>query len=503
MHRKCIIVLGMHRSGTSVCTGILSHFDAELGPDLLAPNDENPKGFFENTSVLGINKAILQSLDSDWDDYHFSLEKMSPEATISWCEKIKQVIEDQFPEGSSLIIKDPRLCLLLPLWLDVLNDLLIETRIVTTYRHPLEVAKSLTVRNNFSTQKGLLLWMHYFFELEYHSRKLPRLFLHFAKDFEDMPNLVSRLGAFSGLSISEDERLHAIDFFEPRLKHQNQPQSINTTDYPPLHATLMDLISSDVFYDNENFKKTMDTCREQYHQQLDWFNTPEVPIQICQLRALTLNHARLKKSYDSNHRKLQKTIAQHTSTQAQLIQAQSDLLRSQKELLAAQKSQARLKEQNIELNRNNSKLKRQLSTLENKSELLQENYKAMSTSEENHSEINRYYRQQLRPLEPVLSQEQSSTLRKLALAWILGSKALKALRELLTLQTRLKEIPKDDLEQANMSEYLEKNSDIRRFVESAPLQSPLWHYIMHGHKEIQQHQRKPLSKSLLKHHKQQ
>jgi len=69
---KCIIVLGMHRSGTSAFTGVLNILGVELGSNLMEPTKENPRGYFEKRAVMEINDEILNILGSSWDDDFFS-----------------------------------------------------------------------------------------------------------------------------------------------------------------------------------------------------------------------------------------------------------------------------------------------------------------------------------------------------------------------------------------------------------------------------------------------
>lgn len=63
-----LLVLGMHRSGTSVVTRLLNLMGASLGEDarLQPPDPVNPKGYWEREDVRELNQAILRHLDRDW-----------------------------------------------------------------------------------------------------------------------------------------------------------------------------------------------------------------------------------------------------------------------------------------------------------------------------------------------------------------------------------------------------------------------------------------------------
>jgi hypothetical protein len=65
MKRHCLIVLGMHRSGTSALAGVLALSGAEPGPSLMpAVETVNPKGFWEHAEVISIHDEVLASLGS-------------------------------------------------------------------------------------------------------------------------------------------------------------------------------------------------------------------------------------------------------------------------------------------------------------------------------------------------------------------------------------------------------------------------------------------------------
>jgi len=64
-----VVVLGMHRSGTSMVTGLLQEMGLHLGePDdlLRAKEGENDKGFFERHQVVVQNDDIMEEQDVNW-----------------------------------------------------------------------------------------------------------------------------------------------------------------------------------------------------------------------------------------------------------------------------------------------------------------------------------------------------------------------------------------------------------------------------------------------------
>ena len=59
--RAALLVMGMHRSGTSALTGVIGLMGADLPNDLMAASDLNAKGFFESNRITGFDEDLLAS----------------------------------------------------------------------------------------------------------------------------------------------------------------------------------------------------------------------------------------------------------------------------------------------------------------------------------------------------------------------------------------------------------------------------------------------------------
>ena len=176
MKQTCILILGMHRSGTSALTGVLSMLDVYLGSELMPENEGNEKGYFENDTLYRINKKLLNQMDSSWDDVFFDEEKISNVKSIG---ELKNKIKKEFEYSNIFAIKDPRIVFLFPVYKRVLEELNINIKIIIPFRNPMEVASSLNKRNNFSCEKGMLLWAYHFLLVEKFSREFERVFIGF------------------------------------------------------------------------------------------------------------------------------------------------------------------------------------------------------------------------------------------------------------------------------------------------------------------------------------
>lgn len=61
-----IVILGMHRSGTSVVSNMLHRIGISMGSNLLPSDGFNPNGYFEDEDFLWINKGILENAEGTW-----------------------------------------------------------------------------------------------------------------------------------------------------------------------------------------------------------------------------------------------------------------------------------------------------------------------------------------------------------------------------------------------------------------------------------------------------
>jgi len=153
------VVLGMHRSGTSMMTRLLNLSGAYFGKDKesTGANLENPKGFWERRDVRNLNDYILHSLGCDWDRVSkFDINAVPKELKERFNDEGRSILA-RLDVSPSFVLKEPRFCLLYPLWRELLDDPIC----VFVSRNPIECAISLRQRNDFQLSFGLSLWEYY------------------------------------------------------------------------------------------------------------------------------------------------------------------------------------------------------------------------------------------------------------------------------------------------------------------------------------------------------
>lgn len=138
-----ILVLGMHRSGTSVLTHILASAGAWVGDDdelLPAHASDNPGGYWERKDVTEAHARFLRDAGHDWDrvaGFDFAGVDSSPRKALR--AQVTAILDRLDPHVQPLAFKDPRLCLVLPMWLELLPDAVV----VVAVRDPREIAASI------------------------------------------------------------------------------------------------------------------------------------------------------------------------------------------------------------------------------------------------------------------------------------------------------------------------------------------------------------------------
>lgn len=171
--QTALIVLGMHRSGTSALAGVLGHLGAALPQDLMAPSDMNAKGFFESNRITGLNDRLLaQAGFTWWDPRLFPATWFGTPEAEALLDEAVEVLRADYGDARLFVMKDPRICRLLPFWIAALDRFGARVRIVHTHRAAWDVAASLSRWAEYEPEFGLILWARHVLDAEADSRAL-------------------------------------------------------------------------------------------------------------------------------------------------------------------------------------------------------------------------------------------------------------------------------------------------------------------------------------------
>ncbi|EIM02482.1 hypothetical protein UUC_09143 [Rhodanobacter denitrificans] len=236
----------MHRSGTSAATRVVNLLGAQLGDRMLASAADNESGFWEHADIVRIDNALLNALGRDWHDLRPLPEGwMHGEAAKAARAALVETLGEQFHGDALWAVKDPRMCLLLPLWLDVLRELDVEPCTLLVVRHPVEVAQSLQVRDGLPLPQSLWLWLRYTVAAEHATRGLPRAVVGYSSLLEDWRGAMTRAAAAMCIDWPKpmDETEGAIDAFLNVSRRHHERGAVDDADLPlavrGMHAALL------------------------------------------------------------------------------------------------------------------------------------------------------------------------------------------------------------------------------------------------------------------------
>ena len=223
--KVAILVVGMHRSGTSMLTRVLSLVGCDLPKTLMkaVPNN-NQAGFWESQPIADLNDDILASAGSAWDDWRaFDSGWYASPVADEFRERAQALLHEEFGNSRLFVLKDPRICRLLPFWNEVVRDFGARRFVVSPIRNPLDVAMSLEARDGPHDSIGHLLWLRNVLDAEICSRNLTRSYLRYETLLSEAHNVIDMLGRSLGVSwprrVSVDAQMEIDEFISPEFHH--------------------------------------------------------------------------------------------------------------------------------------------------------------------------------------------------------------------------------------------------------------------------------------------
>jgi GT2 family glycosyltransferase len=213
-----IIVLGMHRSGTSSVAGLLARLGAWPGDDselLIGP--DNPRGHYELGALHGACLRRLEAAGGDWKHP----PSIAPTRAVDAFRREAAAVLDTLDARRPWFIKEPRLCLVVR----ELLPLLTRPVFVHVVRAPVEVAASLEARDGLGRDEALALWERYTRAAFAATRGWPRMIVDYAEVVADPLATAMRLHAtlvafgIEGLVTPDAATIEA--WIEPALHRQH------------------------------------------------------------------------------------------------------------------------------------------------------------------------------------------------------------------------------------------------------------------------------------------
>ncbi len=234
-------------------------------------------------------------------------------------------MEQDFGDAALFVVKDPRMCRLMPIWREVLQRVGAQPRFAIAIRNPLEVARSLERRDGFPLAHGCLLWLGHMLEAERATRGETRVFVSYEELLDKPDQAAGRVAAqlgFAAPAMSGNGAQDIAAFIEPALRHHladTAELEAGEAFYPWLleaHGAFTALIRSPA---DEKAQRRLDDVQAHFAPAVASFApliaTRDKTIADLQTGAINLHEALAKR--ESDMARLEQTLTERESEIAQ------------------------------------------------------------------------------------------------------------------------------------------------------------------------------------------
>jgi hypothetical protein len=222
-----LLVLGPHRSGTSLTARMLECLGAANSGNLNPANEYNPKGYFEDLDIYLFNENVLMpALGTSWHavspvDWSRLAEPRREELQL----RAVELVRKNYDMSHQLsVLKEPRISLLLPFWMEALSRAGFSVKAVCPVRDPLSVARSLAARDPLPLALGCLIYFRAWESVLMHLGETPSAFFDFEEMFTDASATIASIAGQLELPLPAglSARLHEFttEHLDPALVHQ-------------------------------------------------------------------------------------------------------------------------------------------------------------------------------------------------------------------------------------------------------------------------------------------
>ena len=162
----------------------------------MPPDDFNPLGYWESEPVAAFHDRVLHALGTSWDAW----TAIESDRAARFAHELTPLISAEFGAAPIFVVKDPRMCRLVPLWLSTLETSGITPGAILVVRGPVEVSRSLAARDRMPSTFALLLWLRHMLDAEYGTRALPRAIVSYDALMTDWREEVRQISTGLGIA---------------------------------------------------------------------------------------------------------------------------------------------------------------------------------------------------------------------------------------------------------------------------------------------------------------
>jgi hypothetical protein len=232
--RPIVLVLGMHRSGTSLCSHLLSALGIDMsdkipgpGSTSPSPHPSNPWGHWERWEIVEFHDRILGLFNRGYfgrfHEFALPVAWWADPRVVQIRHEIVAFLGERMG-GSYFGFKDPRTVRLLPLWHQIFNELRLTPKVVLCLRNPAQVARSLNARDGLDPEIGEYRWLVHMIDFFRYASKIDFCTVEYEEWFSNPSANIQKLQKFLDLPWQQsnaDLALLLSGIIDPAARHDD------------------------------------------------------------------------------------------------------------------------------------------------------------------------------------------------------------------------------------------------------------------------------------------
>jgi hypothetical protein len=190
----------------------------------MAPTAHNPLGYWESDVLFRFHERLLHAAGSAWDEWtRVAIDDAGQGVAGALADECRRLVEQEFPGATLAIVKDPRICRFVPIWLRAFAAGGVEPLAVLVVRDPFEVAASLEARDGFDRGRSLLSWLRHLLDAERDTSAVPRHVVQYEDLLRDWRLVLDEIGTSLDIvwELDPDTQTRIDGFLRPGLRHES------------------------------------------------------------------------------------------------------------------------------------------------------------------------------------------------------------------------------------------------------------------------------------------
>ena len=210
-NKTCLIIFGMHRSGTSLLSRLCNFAGAALPEAVIDASESNEAGHWEPRRLAEYNDRFLSELGLTWDDFRGI--DLTARQKRDYIDQVKFIIQEDYEDQPLIVLKEPRASRFVKPTIDALIELGYGICPTHALRHPIEVAQSLKSRDGIPDDFSGLYWLRYVLDVELALAGSNRLLVQYSDVLDEPEAVVQKIFSHFDVPVDSEGLTEKTAFF--------------------------------------------------------------------------------------------------------------------------------------------------------------------------------------------------------------------------------------------------------------------------------------------------